>query len=85
MGHTAMAGRGTARQARGWRPEARPLGTSELRIRVGGVELAVAGESREDCLRQLERAAREVDAETRLAETRWGLTDAGRRALGAAA
>jgi hypothetical protein len=61
---------------------ARPLRVSELRIRVGGVEIAVAGESREDCLRQLERAAQEVDGETRLAETRWGLTEAGRRALG---
>jgi hypothetical protein len=63
-------------------PEARPLGVSELRLRVGGVEIAVAGTDREDCLRQLERAAREVDGETRVAETRWGLTEAGRRVLG---
>jgi hypothetical protein len=70
------------RRASGRRPEARPLGTSEVRLRVGGVEIAVVGESREDCLRQLERAAQEVEGETRLAETRWGLTDAGRRALG---
>jgi len=70
------------RRASGRGTEARPLGTSELRIRVGGVEIAVAGADREDCLRQLERAAREVDGETRLAETRWGLTEAGRRALG---
>jgi hypothetical protein len=62
--------------------EARPLGTSELRIRVGGVEIAVADENREDCPKQLERAAQEVDEETRVAETRWGLTDAGRRVLG---
>jgi hypothetical protein len=55
---------------------------SELRLRIGGVEIAVVGESRADCLRQLEAAAQEVDAETRLAETRWGLTEAGRRALG---
>jgi hypothetical protein len=54
---------------------------SELRLRIGGVEIAVVGESRADCLRQLEAAAREVDGETRLAETRWGLTEAGRRAL----
>lgn len=60
-------------------------GHSELRIRVGGVEIAVAGESREDCFRQLEQAAQEVDEETRLGETRWGLTDAGRRALEGAA
>jgi hypothetical protein len=64
------------------RTGARPLGVSELRIRVGGVEIAVVGDSREDCLCQLERAAREVDAETRATETRWGLTEAGRRALG---
>jgi hypothetical protein len=61
---------------------ARPQGVSELRIRVGGVEIAVAGVSREDCLRQLEAAAQEVDAETRRVETRWGLTEAGRRAVG---
>ena len=72
----------SGRRASGRRPEARPLGTSEVRLRVGGVEIAVAGESREDCLRQLEREARVVDGEIRLAETRWGLTDAGRRALG---
>jgi hypothetical protein len=60
----------------------RPLGSSELRLRVGGVEIRVTGTSREDCFRQLEAAAREVDEETRLAETRWELTDAGRRALG---
>ena len=57
-------------------------GVSELRIRVGGVEIAVAGTDREDCLKQLERAAREVDEETRQAEARWSLTEAGRRALG---
>jgi hypothetical protein len=73
---------GTDRRVQRGRSGARPLGTSELRLRVGGVELAVAGESREDCLRQLEAAAREVDEETRVAEARWGLTDAGRRALG---
>jgi hypothetical protein len=78
----AMAGRGMGQRASGRQTEARPLDVSELRIRVGGVEIAVAGESREDCLQQLERAVREVDGETRLAETRWGLTDAGRRALG---
>jgi hypothetical protein len=54
---------------------------SELRLRVGGVEIAVVGESRADCLRQLDEAAREVDAATRLAETRYALTEAGRRAL----
>jgi hypothetical protein len=58
---------------------------SELRLRIGGVEIAVVGESRADCLRQLDAAAREVDGETRLAETRWGLTEAGRRALGVVA
>jgi hypothetical protein len=73
---------GAGRRVRRGRSGARPLGTSELRLRVGGVEIAVAGESREDCLRQLERAAREVDGETRLAETRWRLTEAGRRVLG---
>ena len=76
-----MAGRRTAQRASGRGTEARPLGLSELRIRVGGVEISVAGESREDCFRQLEQAAQEVDGETRLAETRWGLTAAGRRAL----
>ena len=61
------------------------VGVSELRIRIGGVEIAVAGTDREDCLRQLERAAQEVDEETRMAEARWGLTEAGRRALGVVA
>ena len=56
-------------------------GHSELRIRIGGVEIAVTGTDREDCLQQLEQAAREVDAEERVAETRWALTAAGRRAL----
>jgi len=65
-------------------PAARPqiAGVSELRLRIGGVEIAVVGESRADCLRQLEAAAVEVDAETRLAETRYTLTEAGRRAMG---
>jgi len=58
------------------------MGISELRLRVGGVEIAVAGTSREDCLRQLEAAAQEVDAATRRGETRRGLTAAGRRAVG---
>ena len=48
-----------------------------MRIRIGGVEIAVVGESREDCLRQLEWAAREVDQE---AEARWALTPRGRAA-----
>lgn len=56
-------------------------GQSELRIRIGGVEIAVTGTSREDCLRQLEAAAREVDEEERQAATRYRLTPAGRRAL----
>jgi ribosomal protein S11 len=76
-----MAGRGTAQRA-AEKAAARPLGVSELRLRVGGVEIAVVGESREDCLRQLDAAAVEVDAATRLAETRYALTEAGRRALG---
>ena len=60
----------------------RPQGIGELRLRVGGVEIAVMGTSREDCLRQLEQAVQEVDAETSRATVRWGLTEAGRRALG---
>jgi hypothetical protein len=71
-----------AGQRTGGRATERPLRSSELRLRVGGVEIRVTGVSREECLRQLEAAAREVDEETRLAETRWELTDAGRRALG---
>ena len=74
------AGRGTER-----RDAARPLGISELRLRVGGVEIRVTGVSREDCFRQLEAAAQEVDRETLEAETRYRLTEAGRRALAGAA
>jgi hypothetical protein len=75
----AMSGAGRAAKKR---HEMRPPGLSELRLRVGGIEIAVAGTSREDCLRQLEAAAQEVDAAARRAETRWGLTAAGRRAVG---
>jgi hypothetical protein len=59
----------------------RPLGLSELRLRVGGVEIRVTGVSREDCFRQLEAAAQEVERETLEAEMRWALTVRGRRAL----
>ena len=60
---------------------------SELRVRVGGVEIAVTGESREDCFRKLEAAVQELEREereARQAEARWRLTPAGRRALGVA-
>jgi hypothetical protein len=56
------------------RREVRPQGASELRLRVGGVELAVRGASREDCLRQLAAAAEEVDREALEAEARYTLT-----------
>jgi hypothetical protein len=61
----------------------RPRGVSELRLRTGGVEIRVEGESREDCYRQLEEAVREVEREER--EARWRVTEAGRKALGGAA
>ena len=51
---------------------------SELRIRVGTVEIAVVGTSREDCLRQLDAAAREVEHRE---EARWLVTAEGRAAL----
>jgi hypothetical protein len=65
-------------------PAARPqiAAVSELRLRVAGVEIAVIGESREACLRQLEAAMVEVDGEPRQDETRYRLTESGRRALG---
>jgi len=57
---------------------------SEVRIRVAGVEVAVSGESREDCLRQLERAVQDVEAEGAtcasthsLPEARYRVTPAG--------
>ena len=59
-----------------------PPPSSKLRLRVGGVEIRVTGESREDCLRQLEAAVEEVDREQREAEARWALTAAGRRVAG---
>jgi hypothetical protein len=59
-----------------------PQGISELRLRIGGVEIRVTGESREDCLRQLDAAAEEVDREALAAEAAWTLTAAGRRVLG---
>lgn len=55
------------------------MSVAELRIRIGGVEIAVTGTSREDCLRQLDEAAREVDREE---EARWLVTEKGREALG---
>jgi hypothetical protein len=48
-----------------------------LRIRIAGVEIAVVGTSREDCLHQLEAAAREVDA----GDARYVLTPKGEAAL----
>jgi hypothetical protein len=63
----------------------RPRGASELRLRVGGVEIAVRGDSREDCLRQLAEAAEEVDREEAEAGARYTLTAKGRRALAGAA
>lgn len=48
---------------------------AELRIRIGTVEIAVVGTSREDCLRQIEAACREVD---RQEEARYLLTPKGR-------
>ena len=72
-------GRGTSKRTGRKQTAGRPLGVSELRIRIGGVEIAVTGTSREDCLRQLEAAAEEVDRE---AEARYLVTDAGRRVLG---
>jgi hypothetical protein len=54
---------------------------SEFRIRVGGVEIRVAGGSREDCLRQLEAAAEEVDREELEASERYTLTAKGRAVL----
>jgi len=74
-----------AERRRNGRAAERPLGISELRLRVGGVEIRVTGVSREDCFRQLEAAAQEVDRETLEAETRYRLTEAGRRALAGAA
>ena len=65
-------------------PVARPPGRSELRLRIGGVEIAVTGTSRQDCLQQLEAALREVEAEGAPgapASDRWRLTPAGERAL----
>jgi hypothetical protein len=52
---------------------------------VGGVEIAVRGENREDCLRQLEAAAEEVDLEEAAAEARYTLAAKGRRLLAGAA
>jgi hypothetical protein len=75
-----MPDMGTERRA-----AARPPGLSELRLLVGGVELRVTGVSREDCFRQLEAAAQEVDQEELEAEARYRLTEAGRRALAGAA
>jgi hypothetical protein len=63
----------------------RPRGVSELRVRVGSVEIRVAGGSREDCLRQLVAGAEEVDREEREAEARYTLTAKGRTALAGAA
>jgi len=63
----------------------RPRGVSELRFRVGGVEIRVAGGSREDCLRQLEAAAEEADQEELEASARYTLTAKGRAALAGAA
>ena len=63
----------------------RRCGASELRLRVGGVEIAVRGASREDCLRQLEQAAEEVGRERPAAEERYTLTAKGRRVLAGAA
>jgi hypothetical protein len=74
-----------AERRRNGRAAERPLGISELRLRVGGVEIRVTGVSREDCFRQLEAAAQEVDREALEAEARWALTAKGRRALGEAA
>jgi hypothetical protein len=51
---------------------------SELRIRIGAVEIAVTGTSWEDCLRQLEAACQEVDHQ---AEACYLITEKGRRAL----
>lgn len=59
-----------------------PQGISQLRIRIGGVEIVVDGESRQDCLRQLEEAAQEVDGQELEAGVRYRVTEAGRRALG---
>jgi hypothetical protein len=75
-------GQSAAIRRDGRQAEERPLGLSELRLRVGGVEIAVAGTDREDCLRQLKEATEEVDRERREAEARWLVTAAGRRALG---
>jgi hypothetical protein len=64
---------------------ARRREASELRIRVGGVEIRVTGADREDCLRQLAAAAEEVDREELAAEARYTLTAQGRAALAGAA
>jgi hypothetical protein len=50
-----------------------------VRLRIAGVEIRVTGETREDCLRQLEAAVEAVDRDER--EAAWALTESGRRAL----
>ena len=67
--HTAMGQTAAGRRKNGAETGLRPRTISELRLRVGGVELAVVGGSREDCLRQLQ-AAQAVDEETRRAQMR---------------
>ena len=60
------------------RRTAPPQEISELRLRVGGVEIRVTGESREDCLQQLLAAAQEVERED---PPRYRLTRKGEAAL----
>lgn len=60
MKNTTHTGRAGRTQVAAWTPKA-PAGVSELRIRIGGVEIAVAGESREECFRKLLAEAARVD------------------------